>query len=266
MSTSCVNVAVLRAGARQLAAMSVLMASSLVGTASVHAQQGMAFVKTGPVFNLDNGFFSSSDTGWSIAGGVRQPLAARGPNGFIFLDLGGSFLTVAGDSSPRPVPGAFIVNGPVGPVSSTQLPDLLNAQLVEINRASVDAAVGWQRTPNGPGGGLGMMFRFGGRFGHINGSFQERTSATTDALVAGLAPGLTSILRDDYSTGDTFGGLFVGGGFTLLNTSYRSAALGPLGVAIGAEFEYSYDWIDFGNYQASGFSTGAVLFSFSLTR
>jgi len=264
--TDCVNTVAPRQRARQFAAAAALLVGSLILTTTAQAQEGIAFVKSGPVFALDQGFFSSSDTGWSIAGGVRQPFAARGPGGFVFIDLGGSFLTVSGDSNPRPVPGTFVVNGPTGPVSSTSLPDLMNVQLVEINRASVDAAIGWQRTPNGPGGGLGMMFRLGGRYGHINGSFQEKTSPTTDALIAGLAPGQSSVLLDNYSKNDTFAGLFVGGGFTLVNTDYYSQALGRLGVSIGTEVEYSYDWIDFGNYQNSGFSTGAVLFNFALTR
>ncbi len=264
--TDCLNFARRHRGVNQLAAVAALLASGLLGATSAQAQQGMTFVKTGPAFALDQGFFKSSDTGWSIAGGVRQPLAGRGPDGFVFLDLGGSFLTIAGNAELRPTPGTYVVIGPAGPVSATPLSDLLNAQLVELNRASVDAAMGWQRTPNGPGGGLGMMFRFGGRFGHINGAFREFNSATTDALIAGLAADQTSVLLEDYSNTDTFAGLFFGAGLTLLNTDYYSAAFGPMGVAIGAEVEYSHDWIDFGNYQDSGFSTGAVLFSFELTK
>lgn len=264
--TDWVNFAALRPAARQFAAVAVLLACGLACNQRAQAQVGMAFVKAGPAFNLDNNFFETSNVGWTIAGGVRQPFAARGPGGFLFFDLGGSFLGVSGDADPRPVPGVFVVNDPLGPVSSTPLPDLLNAQLVEIDRGSVDAAIGWQRTPEGPGAGLGMMFRLGGRLGHAHGEFHEVTSATTNALTAGLAPNQTATLLENYSKTDTFGGLFCGAGVTFLNRDICTAAFGRLGMALGAEFEYSHDWIDFGNYEDNGFSTGAALFSFELYR
>lgn len=264
--TDWVNFAAPTRGARQFAAVACIMACVLAGAKITVAQQGMAYVKAGPAFNLDNTFFNSSDTGWSIAGGVRQPLAGRGPSGFVFIDLGGSFLTVAGDSDARAVPGTFVVNDAFAVVSSTPLADLLEADLVEINRASADAAIGWQRTPEGPGGGLGMMFRMGGRWGHIHGDFHEVTSATTNALIAGLAPGQTATLLEDYSNTDITAGLFTGAGFTFINSDICSAAFGPLGLAIGTEVEVAHDWIDFGNYQDSGFWTGTLLFSFELYR
>lgn len=264
--TDWVNFAAPTRGVRQFAVVAGIVACLLAGTKIAAAQQGMAYVKAGPAFNLDNTFFNSSDTGWSIAGAVRQPLAGRGPAGFVFIDVGGSYLTVAGESDRRGVPGTFVVNDAFGVVSSTPLADLLDADLVEINRASADAAIGWQRTPNGPGGGLGMMFRFGGRWGHIHGDFHEVTSATTNALIAGLGPGQTAALLENYSTTDIFGGLFTGAGVTFINSDICSAAFGPLGVAVGAEVEVAHDWIDFGNYQNSGFWTGTLLFSFELYR
>lgn len=264
--TDWVNFAGQRPSAKQFAMMAVLLACGLACSTQAQAQVGMAYVKAGPAFGLDNNFFESTNVGWTIAGGVRQPFAARGPGGFLFIDLGGSYLGVSGDADPRPTPGVFTVNGPLGPVSSTPLPDLLDAQLIQIDRGSVDTAIGWQRTPNGPGGGVGFMFRLGGRLGHVHGEFHEAPSATTEALIAGLAPNQTASLLENYSKTDTFGGLFCGAGVNFMNRDIRTAAFGPLGMALGAEFEYSHDWIDFGNYESNGFSTGAAMFSFELFR
>lgn len=238
----------------------------LIAPRAAVAQQGAAFFKAGPAFALNNAFYENTNLGWSTAGGYRQPFAGRGAAGFVFIDLGGSYLSITGEGNTEDVPGAFVVTDAFGASTSTPVANLVDVTVRDLRRASVDTAIGWQATPGGPGGGLGAMFRFGGRFGHLHARVNEVTTATTNALIAGVPAGSTFTLLKNYSKTDTFGGLFCGGGVTLTNRSFQTLALGRIGVAVGAEFEYSYDWIDLGNLEDAGLAAGAALFSIEFFR
>ncbi len=246
-----------------------LLAFPLAAIAPATAQTPSVFVRSGPVLSTDEGFFNDTDVGWSIQGGTRQPIARPSQAGYLFLDLGGSFLAINGDDDPILTPGNVNIIS-AGAVQIVHLNDLFSTRLRQLRRASVDVAVGWHHNPPRRNGVTGSLLQFtvrgGGRFGHMHGKFTSEATPSLNAVLAGLQAGETAIITSDFSKNDTFGGLFGGAGVAVKTRRVCTRALGALDVSWGIDAEFSFDWIDFKNFEDDGLGTAAILLNWSVSR
>ncbi len=246
-----------------------LLVLILVAIAPASAQTPSVLVRSGPVLATDEGFFNDTDVGWSIQVVTRQPIARPGETGYLFLDLGGSFMAINGDDDP------IITSGNVnilrsGAVQVVRLDDLLSTRLRQLRRASVDMAIGWHHNPPGrnsrTGSLLQLTVRGGGRFGHMHGKFTSEATPSLNAVLAGLQQGDIVSVSSDFSKNDTFGGLFGGVGMAVNTRRVCTRALGALDVSWGVDAEFAFDWIDFKNFEDDGLGTAAILLNWSVSR
>lgn len=252
----------------------MLIASAIalsVATAA-QAQTPSAYLKSGPVFSIANGPFESTNLGWSIASGLRQPILPPFGGGYVFCDIGGSYLSVTGRDEGQPTAGNLLIISPdpFVPPAPVPLDNLVEAELREIRRGSFDVAIGFHGNPPRFNAATGSLFQWmvrgGGRVGHIHGVFRERLSAEAQAQIAMLPPGFGFDATPNFSKNDTFGGMFVGFGSGITFASVDTLVFGPLDITLGTEAEFSYDWIDFRNYQDTGLGTAALLFNITISR
>jgi len=227
------------------------------------AQVPEVYIKSGPVFQLDDGFFSDTNVGWSIAGGMRQPLRPVYQPSYFFVDIGGSFLSASGEDDPVITPATIQISNAFGG-QSFAVPNALSTQLIQLRRGSFDAAIGWTQNPSD--GVLHSWIRGGGRVGHIHGVFTDATTPAAQAIINMAMPGDTVTVEADYDKTFTFGGLFFGGGTTVTTTAIDTLAFGPIYVAFGAEGEFAVDWIDFENFGDNELVTASLLFNLTLSR
>lgn len=237
--------------------------------APASAQTPSVLVRSGPVLSTDAGFFNDTDVGWSIQVVTRQPIARPGEVGYLFLDLGGSFMAINGDDDPIITPGNVnILSG--NSVQVVRVNDLLSTRLRQLRRASVDMAVGWHHNPPGrnsrTGSLLQLTVRGGGRFGHMHGKFTSEATPSLNAVLAGLQQGDVASISSDFSKNDTFGGLFGGVGMAVNTHQICTRALGALEVSWGVDAEFAFDWIDFKNFEDDMLGTAAILLNWSVSR
>jgi hypothetical protein len=198
------------------------------------------YLKAGVALGFNGAFLGNQDPGYTISGGFRAPL---GPalDERLFLDVGGSYLSVFG-STTHPV------NGKTG---TTIIPDLFNVTLEEVKRGMAHAAVGyyWGDVLDFRGNDpqWRIAARAGGRAGHVRGAFSVTPG------IAGVTP--------DFTKTDTTGGLFVGVEAILLA---RDTQIGNLAWTIDSE--YANDWIKFNNWNSGSLGTGSIMFGFMVTR
>lgn len=187
--------------------------------------------------------------GYAISGGIRQPFGPDILNPRYFFDVGGGFLSAFGETT-RITTATQTTN--LGVVSSINQSTTLD----EVMRGSAHLALGrfwgdWyddrSRDPQ-----IRLALRFGGRLGHIRGSFD-------DTPLVAVPAGAT--LADNYSKTDTFGGLFLGGEAVLLERQY---AFGQCKWTL--EGELANDWVDFERFHHGSFVTASVLVGFMLSR
>jgi len=236
------------------------LGSILLPISSATAQSLESFVKAGPVFAVDNGFFANTNTGWTITGGLRQPITPSREPSYLFVDLGGSYLSLTGSDHPVVTAGAVQVFSPItGQAQTTAVSDLQFTELREIRRASLDAAIGWTTNPSNSV--VHTWVRGGGRYGHIHGLFNSRNTATTNNLIQNAQPGSAVSVLSNFDKNDTFGGLFVSGGIDATLTEIDSLALGNIFVSVGVDGEFGVDWIDFDGFGDDQILTAAVRFT-----
>ena len=214
----------------------------------------------GPTIPLGNDPFTSHrDAGVSIQGGARQALTYD-PHEFLFFDLGGSFLSVRGQRSGV-IPAALkntVTN------TSTPIQNAYDTTLLNIRRASVDAALGGYFNPLGYFGirpdVIRAMVRGGGRIGSAYGRFHE--TPTTDLI---NAVNLARALGESVSVGqiinktDTFEGLFIGGGLDFIVTEPNPRFGNRPFLTLGANAEYSHDWINFRHFSKQPLDVIAIM-------
>lgn len=215
------------------------------------------YFKSGVNFVLGKGLLADSqETGYSIVGGVRQPIGRGLGSTNAFIDFGGSYLSAFGtltrevvgeEFSPSLVPGNPPT--PVGPVD-------VNATLDEVRRAGVHCGWGCYWGPSLDDRCSDPQLRFtttvGGRLSHVRGSFVETP-------VAAIPP--QNFFTTSITKTDTAGGLYWNTQAILLR---RSSALGDMQWTLDGEF--AHDWVDFSRFEKRGLGTASVLFGFLLTR
>jgi hypothetical protein len=214
------------------------------------------YLKAGPTTAVGGDLFGDRrDVGYTIAGGYRVPF---GPafDERMFLDFGGSYLSAYGRET-RPIPGTIstLLNGQV--IDTEEDPDLFNSTLKEAKRATVNAAFGWywgdpiDVRSGDPQWRIGT--RFGGRYGHIRGRFDE--------VAVGTPAANERFTFDYYNRTDTIGGLFVGAEAILLA---RDTRIGSTALTIDGEL--ANDWIEFGAWGRGSLTTASVTLGFMLSR
>ncbi|MEM9659650.1 MAG: hypothetical protein AAF961_14920 [Planctomycetota bacterium] len=208
------------------------------------------YLRAGPSFVLGDGILDTQKTGYAVSGGVRQPFGPAIAGDRLFLDLGGSYLSAFGVTT-RIVPGQeFNSQGNI--VADVDV----NSTLSEVRRASAHAAIGmfwgssFDNRSEDPQ--LRFVLEAGGRYGHIHGQFFDQP--------VGQIPEGNSVFGN-YSSTDTFGGLFVATEAILLR---RNSVLGDLQWTVAGEF--GNDWIDFRGFESGGLGTASILFGFMLSR
>jgi hypothetical protein len=219
------------------------------------------YFRAGPTIPLGSDPFPSNrDAGVNIQAGVRQRITC-GRFDYIFYDLGGSFMSIRGQRSSSS-PG-FLQN--ITAATSTPVEDLLNVNLLDVRRAGVDIGLGAYFHPLRV---VGVQSRFlrasvrgGGRFGTAFGRFRNDPTANALAAIALLPPGAQYALRGAYSHNSSFAGLFVALGADLI-LSQREVKRGKRPYfSIGAEVEYSHDWVNFKNFSNNPLDVITILTS-----
>jgi hypothetical protein len=229
---------------------------------SVNRISGL-YLKAGPTFVLGKDLLAEQlDTGYSINGGVRQPIGSGlGGNNF-FLDLGGSYLSAFGEQI-RTIPGEEFDTDPVQNVSLGIVDDAFNLKLTEVRRGGVHCGLGYYWGPSIDNRCNDPQVRFatilGGRLSHIHGVFETDqiifppvdSSGDGDVIVPRPPPN---------SHTDTSGGLYVNTQVILLR---RNAGRGIMQFTIDGEF--AHDWINLDGFKSGGLGTASILFGFLLS-
>ena len=218
------------------------------------------YIKVGPTFVLGKDLLSEQlSTGYSIIGGVRQPIGPGLGRANIFFDLGGSYLSAFGEQT-RSFPGEEFDTDPFTPVSLGIVDDAFNFTLTEIRRAGVHCGLGWYWGPsidnrcNDPQGRFATIL--GGRLSHIHGVFD-----TSQIVFPPVDPdGDVIEPRASFGHTDTSGGLYVNTQAILLR---RHTNRGIMQLTVDGEF--AHDWINFAGFDSGGLGTASILFGFLFT-
>jgi hypothetical protein len=223
------------------------------------------YLKAGPTFVLGKDLLAEQlDTGYSINGGVRQPIGSGlGGNNF-FLDLGGSYLSAFGEQI-RTIPGEefdtnTIPNAPN--VSLGIVDDAFNLKLTEVRRGGVHCGLGYYWGPSIDNHCNDPQVRFatilGGRLSHIHGVFAtDQINQIRFPPVNPPGNGDVIVPRPSDSRTDTSGGLYVNTQVILLR---RNAGCGIMQFTVDGEF--AHDWINLDGFKSGGLGTASILFGF----
>jgi hypothetical protein len=187
--------------------------------------------------------------GYAISGGIRQPFGPDLLNPRYFFDVGGGYLSAFGDTTRVTTATQTTILGVVSSINQSTTLD-------EVRRGSAHLAIGrfWgdYYDDRGRDPQVRLALRFGGRLGHVRGSFQDTPL---------VAPPAGATVTANYSKTDTFGGLFLGAEAVLLERQY---AFGQCKWTL--EGEFANDWVDFESFHSGSFVTASVLVGFMLSR
>jgi hypothetical protein len=219
------------------------------------------YFKAGVAMPLGGGILENQDTGYTIAGGYRQPFGPEIAGDRAFFDLGLTYLNAFGENtqfiSERRITSVF---GSVTDVET--FTDRRLATLHELRCSSLDAALGWYWGPpldnRNADPQLRIATRLGGRVGHARGHFIEE-QLPVDLI--NNATTVQTLLTDPYERTDTFGGLFVGTEAILLQRQY---AIGHIQWTLDGQ--YANNWIDIGGGWDGSLATASVMLGFMLSR
>jgi hypothetical protein len=211
------------------------------------------YLKLGVATAIGGDVINSHDAGWTVAGGYRVPF---GPafDERLFSEFGGSYQSVYG-STTHLAPGVVITT--VGQsVTRTTEANLFSAELREVKRATVDAAIGWYwGDPIDVRSGdpqYRFATRLGGRWGHVRGRFLD--TATRQHLA-------NETFAVGYGRTTTIGGLFIGNEAILLARDTRVGS-----VAVSLDGVIGNDWIDFRAWGRGSLGTASITLGFMLSR
>jgi hypothetical protein len=219
------------------------------------------YFKAGVAMPLAHGILENQDTGYTIAGGYRQPFGPEIAGDRVFFDLGLTYLNAFGENTQfipeRRITSVF------GSVTNVEtLADRRLATLHELRCTSLDAALGWYWGPpldnRNADPQLRIATRLGGRVGHARGRFIEE-QLPVDLI--NNATTVQTLLVDPYERTDMFGGLFVGTEAILLQRQY---AIGHIQWTLDGQ--YANNWIDIGNRWEGSLGMASVMMGFMLSR
>jgi hypothetical protein len=217
----------------------------------------------GGAFVLNKGVLDTTNNGYTISGGFRQPLGPAAPPN-TFFDLGLSYLAAYGNTT-RLLPATFVyTNAFTGDIIETRfVADAFRVTLDEVRRAGVHAALGWywgepfDNVSTDPQ--LRVALRAGGRWGHIHGSSDgpdvllihpfDNNAATNDAALV------------SHDQNDNTAGVFIGVESILL---YRPSRLGDVKLTLDAEF--ANDWVNFTGFESGNLTTASIMLGAMFSR
>lgn len=215
------------------------------------------YFRAGPAISIgDHPFATRQTPGVNIQGGWRQRLGCD-PCDFLFVELGGSFMSVRGQRTEI-TPG-FVASTVTN--QSVNLPDLFSSTILDVRRAAFDVGFGGYFHPlaawREPNRRLRATARGGTRFGTVYGRFHDVLTASGNAAIAQFGPAPS--VRGLYSKTDTFIGLFGAGGVELILTEPDPRLRPRPFWTLGCEAEYSYDWINFRQFSKSPLEVISIL-------
>jgi hypothetical protein len=207
------------------------------------------YLRAGTAALLSGGILDENQTpGYTISGGYRQPFGPFAPEN-LFLDLGGSYMSVFGETQ-RFVSGRQVdFNGDV-----TITNNFFFSTLNEVQRSSVHLALGWywgdpiDSPANDPQ--YRLATRIGGRAGSVRGKFTDVEDTT---LFGDATP--------FYEKTDVFGGVLLGAEAILLFQRGQNCD-----VKMTLDAEFANDWISFTNYTSGNLTTASLTLGFMLSR
>jgi len=213
------------------------------------------YLKSGVSLALGDGMLEGDQSaGYTIAGGMRQPL----PNGIagdkVFIDLGGSYLSVFGQTNRVTAGSVFNVITQTTTIDA----DAFASTLKEFQRATVHTAIGyyWGSPVDERNGGWDMRLatRFGGRAGQMRGRFDEVLDPALDLPTLRVTP--------THAKTDVSGGLFLGVEAIVLR---QATPYGTVQWTLDSEF--ANDWVSFEGFKTdSNTATASIMLGFMLSR
>lgn len=213
------------------------------------------YLKSGVVLALGDGMLEGDQSpGYTISGGMRQPLAAGIAGDNVFVDLGGSYLSAFGQTV-RTTTGNVTITGQSTIIGTTD--NAFRSTLTELQRSTVHTALGyyWGSPVDERNGGwdVRLATRFGGRVGSMRGVFDE---------VRLVVPAAGTTLSPSHAKTDLSGGLFLGVEAILLRQASR---YGTFQWTLDGEF--ANDWVSFEGFKtSSNLGTASIMLGFMLSR
>jgi hypothetical protein len=221
------------------------------------------YLKSGPVVSLGSGELAPRlGTGWTVQAGAMERISCPNSAMDIFVDLGAGFLSTDGTDQGKVTSGFFFASIP----PETNIHPLQNffiTRVSEFRRTDAHAALDVHYSPpflnDNENRQLFLNFRGGARVSAIGVSYAQTPTAALQTLIDmasspdALGPGRggrdprgfifsSNARKNDISFG-LFGG--VGAGITYRDVQIRGFHLAS--VTLGAEVEFSNDWMSLGD-------------------
>lgn len=217
------------------------------------------FIKGGAVFSLGDGFFEKKiGTGWTVQMGLRQPLLRPADRPWVLFAEYGAGYTANPGLSRRPVTTSGIAFFP-NDNHVHVIADFYDTQLVELQRAFVQGAMGWYYYPE-------FANKPGERLFHVNARLGLRAGGMRTIYANSVQLGLRSTWEihagpnghghspneaqyfPDAKEPELFFSTF--GSFGIGMTNFDAKLFGRkfADVTFGAEIEIGHEWFDAGAY------------------
>ncbi len=234
-----------------------------------------AFVRSGPVFTLGNGFLETHvQTGWEIQAGLREYLWTPRPAAAFYHEVAADFVSNHGDDTttlsrgnfrglnPDETVVHFVQNGALAtaPVANVAAPSaqgpLLTNKLGDLDRGSIHYALGAEYLPGWFNGAANRQVAFGLRGGVRGGYVSAGYEKTLNPLIeqairqreAAQPNGTISFSNTGAKNPDAFFGLFTAVGVTVTYSDLRWWGRFPGSMTLGAEVEFASEWLALGDY------------------
>ncbi|HEV3204042.1 MAG TPA: hypothetical protein VGY77_06655 [Gemmataceae bacterium] len=221
------------------------------------------YLKSGPVTSLGSGELAPRlGTGWTVQAGAMERISCPNSAMDFFVDLGAGFLSTDGTDQAKVTSGFFFASIP----PETNIHPLQNffiTRVSEFRRTDLHAALDLHYTPpflnDNENRQLFVNFRGGARGSAIGESYAQTPTAALQTLIdAASSPDALGQGRGgrdprvfiffSYARKNDIGfGLFggVGAGITYRDVQIRGFHLAS--VTLGAEVEFSNDWMSLGD-------------------
>jgi hypothetical protein len=209
-----------------------------------------AYVKGGSVHALGGGFLEDRfENGWTVQVGARQWVQTPYPFLFLYAEIGGMYASCEGDNVPFLRPADIFTAGPGATRQTLSGPVVL--RLNQLDRYGIHLAAGEQfslvNLLGESGGNLYLNLRVGLRGGGVE---LEETQFLTPELSAALSGALAQVPPPSFfqftrpvQQPELFFGTFTGVGIGTTCHDVRVLGLCLGDVGLGAEVEFSYDWL-----------------------